>query len=155
MKENERYLEYFQIPLIFCCRTPYGSYPMSVVFILSYWKLPLGGLFFLEIRCGSRTHFYGAVRWTAARREGPRRHQSVIDSRIRQTTQSVVLFETPGRSRARQNRPLKIAACLLYLWGNETFQHPSFILSFTTLASLAMNSPLVGLPFSALTVLPK
>ncbi len=47
MKENERYLEYFQIPLIFCCRTPYGSYPMSVVFILSYWKLPFGVVFLL------------------------------------------------------------------------------------------------------------
>ena len=31
----------------------------------------------------------------------------------------------------------------------------SFILSFTMLASLATNSPLVGLPFSGLTVLPK
>ena len=24
----------------FCCCTLFGSYPMSVVFILSYWKLP-------------------------------------------------------------------------------------------------------------------
>ena len=45
MKENERYLEYFQIPLIFCYRTPYGSYPMLVVFILSYWKLPFAAVF--------------------------------------------------------------------------------------------------------------
>ena len=29
----------------FCCCTLFGSYPMSVVFILSYWKLPWGEFF--------------------------------------------------------------------------------------------------------------
>ena len=34
-----------QVSLIFRFRTLFGSYPMSVVFILSYWKLPFGRIF--------------------------------------------------------------------------------------------------------------
>ena len=34
-----------QVALIFRFRTLFGSYPMSVIFILSYWKLPLGAAF--------------------------------------------------------------------------------------------------------------
>ena len=56
--------------------------------------------------------------------------------------------------------------CII-LWGGRTQKIPgkfpgifccyaaSFILSFTMFVILATNSPLVGLPFSGLTVLPK
>ena len=33
----------------FCCCTLFGSYPMSVVFILSYWKLPCSGAFIVIV----------------------------------------------------------------------------------------------------------
>ena len=39
--------------------------------------------------------------------------------------------------------------------GGGLFFYASFILCFTTLVSLAINSPLVGFPFWGLTVLPK
>ena len=33
-----------------CCYTLFGSYPMSVVFILSYWKLPWGCVFCAKVQ---------------------------------------------------------------------------------------------------------
>lgn len=34
---------------LYSCRTPFGSYPMSVVFVLSYWKLPEGLSFLVRV----------------------------------------------------------------------------------------------------------
>ena len=50
----------------FCCCTLFGSYPMSVVFILSYWKLPCGGVFCTNILVvavgnGSQGGYLGVV----------------------------------------------------------------------------------------------
>ena len=36
-----------QVSLIFRFRTLFGSYPMSVIFILSYWKLPFRAAFWI------------------------------------------------------------------------------------------------------------
>ena len=36
----------------FCCCTLFGSYPMSVVFILSYWKLPWRSFFVHQSQTG-------------------------------------------------------------------------------------------------------
>ena len=37
-----------QVSLIFRFRTLFGSYPISVIFILSYWKLPEGWFFYVR-----------------------------------------------------------------------------------------------------------
>ena len=51
----------------FCCCTLFGSYPMSVVFILSYWKLPEVASFVYEwITSSSIFAFSAAICLSAA-----------------------------------------------------------------------------------------